>query len=69
MKEESKFYRDSWKRDDNEGYGLSCILQDGEKIEKAGCNTTYLKIPFSKGLAQSLMERGKQYKDDQIKNY
>jgi len=45
------------------------VLQNGKTIEKAGVNTTYLTIPFSKNLVASLMERGKMYSDEEISNY
>lgn len=34
------FVADEWTRDDGTGGGISCVLQDGQVFEKAGCNVS-----------------------------
>ncbi|KAI5279350.1 Coproporphyrinogen-III oxidase [Ascosphaera aggregata] len=35
-----QFLVDEWTRDDGTGGGISCVLQDGQVFEKAGCNVS-----------------------------
>lgn len=67
--QQSQFFYDHWEREDKKGGGLSCVLQNGKTIEKAGVNTTSLTIPFSKNLVAALLERGKKYTDKEIETF
>lgn len=52
-----KVLHDAWKRADGNGYGLSCVAQDGDFFEKAGVNTTRLTVPLSAPLAAQMKDR------------
>lgn len=45
--EKKKFRREKWAREDGKGYGVSCVLQDGDYFEKAGVNTSRLVIKYN----------------------
>tara|TARA_B100001094_G_C18092537_1_gene751221 strand:+ start:114 stop:1073 length:960 start_codon:yes stop_codon:yes gene_type:complete len=39
----NSFKKDSWKRDNNSGGGISCVLENGEAFDKAGVNISAIK--------------------------
>ncbi|KAJ2617475.1 Coproporphyrinogen-III oxidase [Coemansia sp. RSA 1365] len=52
-----RFVRDRWQREDGNGYGISCILQDGEAYEKAGVNVSVIEGTLAPGQLKSMRER------------
>ncbi|KAJ2498414.1 Coproporphyrinogen-III oxidase [Coemansia sp. RSA 1972] len=55
-----KFIRDRWEREDGNGYGISCVLQDGEVYEKAGVNVSVIEGTLAPGQLRSMRERNPQ---------
>ncbi|KAJ1834159.1 Coproporphyrinogen-III oxidase [Coemansia sp. RSA 2711] len=55
-----KFVWDRWERDDGRGYGISCVLQDGEALEKAGVNVSVLEGTLTPGQLRSMRDRNPQ---------
>ncbi|KAJ1783812.1 Coproporphyrinogen-III oxidase, partial [Coemansia sp. RSA 1938] len=55
-----KFIRDQWEREDGNGYGISCVLQDGEVYEKAGVNVSVIEGTLAPGQLRSMRERNPQ---------
>jgi coproporphyrinogen III oxidase len=59
------FRKDSWKRENNSGGGISCVLENGNVFEKAGVNISAIKgrIDSSKEISmfnQLFNQQGKQ---------
>ncbi|KAJ2156466.1 Coproporphyrinogen-III oxidase [Coemansia sp. RSA 552] len=52
-----RFLRDMWEREDNKGYGISCVLQDGVVFEKAGVNVSVIEGTLAPGQLQSMRAR------------
>jgi coproporphyrinogen III oxidase len=46
--------RDHWQRPSNGGYGLSCVVQDGEVFEKGGVNISVLDSFLSPAMVQNM---------------
>ncbi|KAJ1729812.1 Coproporphyrinogen-III oxidase [Coemansia biformis] len=55
-----RFIRDRWEREDGKGYGISCVLQDGEVFEKAGVNVSVIEGTLTAGQLRSMRERNAQ---------
>ncbi|PVU99232.1 hypothetical protein BB559_000902 [Furculomyces boomerangus] len=55
--ENKKFYWDRWTREDGNGYGISCVLQDSNTFEKAGVNVSVIGGPVSKQQLDSMRAR------------
>ncbi|KAJ1866922.1 Coproporphyrinogen-III oxidase [Coemansia sp. RSA 989] len=55
-----KFIRDRWEREDGKGYGISCVLQDGQVFEKAGVNVSVIEGTLTPGQLRSMRERNPQ---------
>ncbi|KAJ2684675.1 Coproporphyrinogen-III oxidase [Coemansia sp. RSA 1285] len=56
----SKFVRDRWERDDGRGYGITCVLQDGAVLEKAGVNVSVIEGTLTPGQLKSMRDRNPQ---------
>ena len=54
-----KFSEDVWKKEI--GSGLTCVMQNGSIIEKAGVNFSYVKGNFNADMAQLLGEKASKY--------
>lgn len=54
-----KFVKDSWKKDI--GSGLTCVLQNGSIIEKAGVNFSHVSGKYSEKMAQLLGENANNF--------
>ncbi|KAJ2687148.1 Coproporphyrinogen-III oxidase [Coemansia spiralis] len=52
-----KFVRDRWERSDGHGYGISCVLQDGAALEKAGVNVSVISGTLTPGQLKSMRDR------------
>ena len=55
-----KFIRDKWERDTgnpNAGYGITCVLEGGNVLEKAAVNVTMVSGVLSATRAQSMSSR------------
>jgi coproporphyrinogen III oxidase len=55
-----KFLRDKWERDTgnpNAGYGITCVLEGGNVLEKAAANVTMVRGVLSATRAQSMSSR------------
>ncbi|KAJ2907644.1 Coproporphyrinogen-III oxidase, partial [Coemansia aciculifera] len=52
-----KFERDRWEREDGHGYGISCVLQDGAALEKAGVNVSVISGTLTPGQLKSMRDR------------
>lgn len=57
--ETGKFIQDSWKKEI--GSGLTCVMQNGSVIEKAGVNFSYVKGDFNENMAQLLGENASRF--------
>ncbi|KAJ2821223.1 Coproporphyrinogen-III oxidase [Coemansia erecta] len=55
-----RFIRDRWEREDGKGYGISCVLQDGDAFEKAGVNVSVIEGTLTPGQLRSMRERNPQ---------
>ncbi|KAJ2798533.1 Coproporphyrinogen-III oxidase [Coemansia helicoidea] len=55
-----RFVRDRWEREDGKGYGISCVLQDGDVLEKAGVNVSVIEGTLTPGQLRSMRERNAQ---------
>ncbi|KAJ1997886.1 Coproporphyrinogen-III oxidase, partial [Coemansia thaxteri] len=55
-----KFERDRWEREDGKGYGISCVLQDGQALEKAGVNVSVISGTLTAGQLKSMRDRSAQ---------
>ncbi|KAJ1791554.1 Coproporphyrinogen-III oxidase, partial [Coemansia sp. RSA 2399] len=56
----SRFVRDRWDRADGKGYGISCVLQDGDALEKAGVNVSVIHGTLTEGQLKSMRDRNAQ---------
>jgi coproporphyrinogen III oxidase len=54
-----KFTKDSWKKEI--GSGLTCVMQNGSIIEKAGVNFSYVKGDFNENMAHLLGENASKF--------
>lgn len=54
-----KFTQDSWKKEI--GSGLTCVMQNGSIIEKAGVNFSYVKGDFNENMAHLLGEKASKF--------
>ncbi|GLI64122.1 hypothetical protein VaNZ11_007297 [Volvox africanus] len=57
-----KFVVDRWERDaanPNAGYGITCVLEDGEVLEKAAANISVVRGTLSAQRAQAMSSRGR----------
>lgn len=55
-----KFTVDRWRRrNEKEGGGITCVLEGGEVLERAGVNITVMRAPLSPKLQESMRARGK----------
>jgi len=54
-----KFTEDSWKKDI--GLGLTCVMQNGSIIEKAGVNFSHVRGKYSEKMAQLLGENANSF--------
>ncbi|GIL45564.1 hypothetical protein Vafri_2760 [Volvox africanus] len=57
-----KFLVDRWERDaanPNAGYGITCVLEDGEVLEKAAANISVVRGTLSAQRAQAMSSRGR----------
>ncbi|XP_018024777.1 oxygen-dependent coproporphyrinogen-III oxidase [Hyalella azteca] len=55
-----KFSIDRWRRqNEEEGGGITCVLEGGEVLERAGVNITVMRAPLSPKLQESMRARGK----------
>ncbi|KAJ2548662.1 Coproporphyrinogen-III oxidase [Coemansia sp. RSA 1933] len=55
-----RFVRDRWEREDGKGYGISCVLQDGDALEKAGVNVSVIQGTLTPGQLKSMRDRNPQ---------
>ncbi|KAJ2700975.1 Coproporphyrinogen-III oxidase [Coemansia sp. IMI 203386] len=55
-----KFFRDRWEREDGKGYGISCVMQDGQVFEKAGVNVSVIEGTLTAGQLKSMRDRNPQ---------
>lgn len=55
-----KFLTDEWQREEG-GYGISCVLQDGNVFEKAGVNVSVVHGPLSEQMIRHMASRGKHF--------
>ncbi|KAJ2719583.1 Coproporphyrinogen-III oxidase [Coemansia sp. Benny D115] len=55
-----RFLRDRWEREDGHGYGISCVLQDGDVFEKAGVNVSVIEGTLTPGQLKSMRDRNPQ---------
>lgn len=60
-----KFKVDRWERAEGGG-GITCVLQDGEVFEKAGCNISVVTGLLPKAAAQQMNSRGKALQSDKL---
>lgn len=56
-----KFFVDKWKKDNNTGGGITCVLQDGEVFEKAGVNVSVVHGNLPEGAEKQMRSRGKHF--------
>eukprot|EP00798_Chlamydomonas_sp_ICE-L_P011603 gene11603-34307_t len=57
-----KFIRDKWERDPdnpNAGYGMTCVLEGGDLLEKAAANVTVVRGVLTPTRAQAMSGRGR----------
>ncbi|OMJ20907.1 Oxygen-dependent coproporphyrinogen-III oxidase, mitochondrial [Smittium culicis] len=54
---DNRFLWDRWTRDDGNGYGISCVLQDSKVFEKAGVNVSIISGPLSQYQINSMRDR------------
>ncbi|KAI8468310.1 MAG: coproporphyrinogen III oxidase [Monoraphidium minutum] len=55
-----KFLRDRWSRgSDNAGYGITCVLEGGDLLEKAAANISIIHGQLSAQRAQAMSSRGR----------
>ncbi|KAJ2746010.1 Coproporphyrinogen-III oxidase [Coemansia sp. BCRC 34301] len=52
-----KFVWDRWERGDGHGYGISCVLQGGAALEKAGVNVSVISGTLAPGQLSSMRNR------------
>ena len=57
-----KFFVDKWKKDNNTGGGITCVLQDGKVFEKAGVNVSVVHGNLPEGAEKQMRSRGKSFK-------
>lgn len=56
----TKFLRDRWSRgSDNAGYGITCVLEGGDLLEKAAANISIIHGQLSAQRAQAMSSRGR----------
>ncbi|KAJ1984183.1 Coproporphyrinogen-III oxidase [Dimargaris verticillata] len=58
-----EFLNDRWERDEG-GYGISCVLQDGNIFEKAGVNISVIDGKLSRPAVQQMKSRNKHIAGD-----
>jgi coproporphyrinogen III oxidase len=61
-----KFRVDRWERKEGGG-GITCVMQDGDVFEKAGCNVSVVSGSLPAGAIQQMRSRGKQLSDGEHK--
>mmetsp|Transcript_7909 Transcript_7909/g.15352 ORF Transcript_7909/g.15352 Transcript_7909/m.15352 type:complete len:315 (+) Transcript_7909:22-966(+) len=67
--EGQSFLKDSWTREDGNGYGQANIIQGGRVFMKGGVNYTRILIPMQPGVARAMSERGKKIEEAHLSDY
>eukprot|EP00916_Digyalum_oweni_P023883 GHVL01039555.1.p1 GENE.GHVL01039555.1~~GHVL01039555.1.p1 ORF type:complete len:310 (+),score=107.10 GHVL01039555.1:533-1462(+) len=62
----SNFIIDEWKRDNDQGGGISCVLQNSHIIDKAGINVSYIKCSISDNFKKSMSSRNININNDML---
>ncbi|KXS16667.1 hypothetical protein M427DRAFT_122604 [Gonapodya prolifera JEL478] len=57
----ARFYRDTWKRPNGEGGGVSAVLSEGKTFEKAGVLVSVIEGNLSKEAAMQMKSRGRDF--------
>ena len=55
----SRFRVDEWERERGEGFGRTCVLEDGDLFEKAAVNVSVIRDVLSAERASAMSERGR----------
>jgi coproporphyrinogen III oxidase len=63
------FVRDSWTREDGNGFGQANIIQKGRVFQKGGVNFTRITMPLNPGIAKAMSDRGKQIDTSVLAEY
>lgn len=69
--EEVKFTQNKWEREDKNGDGIACIIEEGKTYEKAGVNVTQLRVPLNKGIYKTMSDQMhlQSIKEEEIDQY
>ncbi|WIA39602.1 hypothetical protein OEZ86_005686 [Tetradesmus obliquus] len=54
-----KFVTDRWERPNDTGYGITCVLEGGDLLEKAAANISIIRGTLSAQRAQAMSSRGR----------